>query len=172
MTEPAKIQADSPTFVVGDWAVHPSHGVGRVTAIEEKTFGGTPSVLYVLDIAGSGLKVMVPLAAVEMVGLRPVMSDSDAEALFDILKTTEAAVPTQTWNRRFRAYTEMLASGSPAEIAKVLRDMNRLKVDKELSFGERRLLDQARSLLVDEMALAKGQSVDAIKGRVEEIFTS
>ncbi len=170
MTQVAETQVETPKFEVNDFAVHPSHGLGKVTAIEEKSFGGTPSLVYVLKIIGSELKVMVPMGAVEMVGLRPVMSAEEAESLFVILATPEIAVATQTWNRRFRAYTEMLSSGSPEEIAKVLRDMYRLKNGKDLSFGERRLLDQARSLLVEEMAVAKGQSTAAINERVDEIF--
>jgi CarD family transcriptional regulator len=172
MTQAAETRLETPKFEVNDFAVHPSHGLGRVIAIEEKSFGGTLSIVYVLDIIGSELKVMVPMAAVEMVGLRPVMSAEEAEGLFRILGNAETAVPTQTWNRRFRAYTEMLASGSPEEIAKVLRDMYRLKNGKELSFGERRLLDQARSLLVEEMAVAKSSTKDEINQRVDQIFTS
>ncbi len=170
MTQAAEAQIETPKFEVDDFAVHPSHGLGKVTAIEEKSFGGTASLVYVLNIIGSELKVMVPMHAAEMVGLRRVMSAAEAESLFDILATSETAVPTQTWNRRFRAYTEMLSSGSPEEIAKVLRDMYRLKGAKDLSFGERRLLDQARSLLVEEMALAQGETTEAIKERVDAIF--
>nr|HMR10266.1 CarD family transcriptional regulator [Polyangiaceae bacterium] len=66
--------------------------------------------------------------------------------------------------------TEMLKSGLPAEIAKVLRDMYRLKFDKDLSFGERRLLDQARSLLIQELALAKKVQRTVIEGEILEIF--
>ena len=66
----------------------------------------------------------------------------------------------------------MLKSGSPYEIAKVLRDMYRLKFDKNLSFGERRLLDQAKSLLVNELALAKQMQLVAIEGEISEIFTA
>lgn len=170
MTQAAETQLGTPKFEVNDFAVHPSHGLGRVIGIEERSFGGTLSIVYVLDIIGSELKVMVPMAAVEMVGLRPVMSADEAEELFKILSNSETAVATQTWNRRFRAYTEMLASGSPEEIAKVLRDMYRLKNGKELSFGERRLLDQARSLLVEEMAVAKSSTKDEINQRVDGIF--
>lgn len=171
MTELAAKAPEGHSFCVGDWAVHPSHGVGRVAAIEEKTFGGTLTVVYVLNIVGSELKVMVPMTTAQMVGLRPVMSSEEADGIFDVLNTEETAVPSQTWNRRFRAYTEMLASGDPTEIAKVLRDMHRLKFDKELSFGERRLLDQALSLLVEEMALAQASTRDQITARVEAIFT-
>jgi len=159
------------TFNVGDWAVHPSHGVGLVDAIEEKSLGGTPGVVYVLKIRGSDLTVMVPVTAAFRVGLRPVMSEKDALGLFDVLATPETAVSIQPWNRRFRAYSEMLSSGSPTEIAKVLRDMNRLKFDKDLSFGERRLLDQALNLLKEEMALALSRTPEEIDQNVEEIFS-
>ncbi|HEV8247636.1 MAG TPA: CarD family transcriptional regulator, partial [Polyangiaceae bacterium] len=84
----------------------------------------------------------------------------------------EVAVDLQPWNRRFRAYTEMLKSGLPQEIAKVLRDMYRLKFDKDLSFGERRLLDQARSLLVQELALAKKVAPAAMEGEIQQIFSA
>jgi len=84
----------------------------------------------------------------------------------------EVAVDVQPWNRRFRAYTEMLKSGLPSEIAKVLRDMYRLKFDKDLSFGERRLLDQARSLLVQELALAKKVKPDSIEGEIQQILST
>jgi CarD family transcriptional regulator len=70
------------------------------------------------------------------------------------MRAREVAVDLQPWSRRFRAYTEMIKSGSPNEVAKVLRDMYRLKFDKDLSFGERRLLDQAKSLLMKELAVA------------------
>lgn len=180
MNQPAASQSTDATadgdeeraFKVGDWAVHPSHGLGRVDAIEEKSFGGTPSVVFVLDIIGSELKVMVPLTAAKVVGLRPVMTPKQAEELFDLLATDETAVTTQTWNRRFRAYTEMLASGSATEIAKVLRDMSRLKSDKELSFGERRLLDQAGSLLVEEMAVALDKTSEEITERIDKVFSN
>ena len=77
-----------------------------------------------------------------------------------------------TWSRRFRIYTEMIKSKSPHEIAKVMRDMHRLKFDKDLSFGERRLLDQARSLLMKELALAKQVSEPQLEAEVTALFAS
>jgi CarD family transcriptional regulator len=151
-------------------AVHPAHGVGEVVAVEQRDLGGRPSAFYVLKIIDTGLKVMVPTDAAERVGLRPVMKKKEAEKILGILRAPEVAVDVQPWNRRFRAYTEMLKSGLPAEIAKVLRDMYRLKFDKDLSFGERRLLDQARSLLIQELALAKKVQRTVIEGEILEIF--
>jgi CarD family transcriptional regulator len=143
------------TFKVGDKAVHPAHGVGEVTSIEKKEIAGTSKSFYILKILDTGMKVMVPTDAADRLGLRQVISKKDAKKVLDILKADEVAVTSQPWNRRYREYMEMLKSGSPFEVAKVLRDLYRLKGDKELSFGERRLLDQARSLLITELALAR-----------------
>ncbi len=162
----------SHKFKVGDKAVHPSHGVGEVAAVEERELGGRKSACYVLKIVDSGLKVMVPTEAASRVGLRPVMKKREAQKILDILRAPEVAVDLQPWNRRFRAYTEMLKSGLPDEIAKVLRDMYRLKFDKDLSFGERRLLDQARSLLIQELALAKKVDPSNIEGEIQQIFSA
>jgi CarD family transcriptional regulator len=166
------IERVEATFQVGDMAVHPAHGVGAVTGIEKRDLGGSVNLFYVLKIIDSGLKVMIPVTATAQVGLRHVMSQKEADKVLHILRAQEVAVGGQTWNRRFRAYTDMLKSGSPYEIAKVLRDMYRLKFDKNLSFGERRLLDQAKSLLVNELALAKQMQLVAIEGEISQIFTA
>ena len=161
------------TFKAGDMAVHPAHGVGEVERLEERDFGGGRlTTCYVIKIKDSGLKVMVPTEAAARVGLRPVMKKKEAQNILEILKAPEVAVDLQPWNRRFRAYTEMLKSGLPSEIAKVLRDMYRLKFDKDLSFGERRLLDQARSLLVQELALARKVLPAAMEGETQQIFSA
>lgn len=162
----------SKTFKVGDMAVHPSHGVGEVSAVEERDLGGSRTACYVLKIIDTGLTVMVPVVAAERVGLRAVMKKREAQRIIDILRAPEVAVDLQPWNRRFRAYTEMLKSGLPSEIAKVLRDMYRLKFDKDLSFGERRLLDQARSLLIQELALAKKVEPTVIEAEIQQIFSA
>ena len=169
MTSRSKSQK---TFKEGEMAVHPKHGVGHVANLEERNIGGKTSTFYILEIVDSELKVMVPTEAASRVGLRPIMKKAEAQRILDILRTPEVAVDLQPWNRRFRAYTEMLKSGLPSEIAKVLRDMYRLKFDKDLSFGERRLLDQARALLVQELALAKKVEPDSIEGEIQQILSA
>ncbi|HLV64864.1 MAG TPA: CarD family transcriptional regulator [Polyangiaceae bacterium] len=172
MQSSANAEAARQSFKVGDMAVHPNHGVGEVVEIETRDLGGRSTCCYVIKIRDSGLKVMVPTEAAARVGLRPVMKKKEAQKILDILKAPEVAVDLQPWNRRFRAYTEMLKSGLPSEIAKVLRDMYRLKFDKDLSFGERRLLDQARSLLVQELALAKKVPPATMEGEIQQIFSA
>ena len=168
---PPTIPIREVSFKVGDKAVHPSHGVGEVTAVEERDIGGTRGAFYVLRILDNGMKVMVPTTAAAQVGLRVVMSTEEAEAILATMRAREVAVDVQPWSRRFRVYTEMIKSGSPVEVAKVLRDMNRLKGDKDLSFGERRLLDQAKSLLLKELALAVGKTEAVMSEEIAKIFS-
>jgi CarD family transcriptional regulator len=159
-------------FKVGENAVHPHHGVGEVTAVEIKEIAGHRKTFYILRIVDSGMKVMVPTDAAERVGLRAVISKKEADKVLAVLKDNKVAVTSQPWNRRHREYIEMLKSGSPIEVAKVLRDLTRLKTDKDLSFGERRLLDQARSLLVTELALARRCKEDRVEAEIQGILAS
>ena len=162
----------APDFAIGDKAVHPSHGLAEVMALETRDFGGTSGLYYILRILDNGMKVMVPKTAATQVGLRAVMSETDADAVLVTMRAREVAVDLQPWSRRFRAYTDMLKSGSPHEVARVLRDMHRLRFDKDLSFGERRLLDQAKSLLVKELALAKRMTEPELLAEVAQIFAT
>jgi CarD family transcriptional regulator len=163
-------EAPRVTFEVGDMAVYPAHGVGEVTGIEIRSFGKQTKQFYVLRILDSGMKIMVPTDNAAQVGLRQVIGGAEADEVYAILRAPEVAVDTQPWNRRYREYMEMLKSGSPYEVAKVLRDLYRLKFDKDLSFGERRLLDTARSLLVRELALARKCDETKVEEDIQDIF--
>ncbi len=159
-----------PVFKIGDKAVHPAHGLGEITALENREFNGAKALYYILRILDNGMKVMVPTGAVTQAGLRSVMAADEADKVLETMRAREVAVDLQPWSRRFRAYTEMIKSGSPFEVAKVLRDMHRLRFDKDLSFGERRLLDQAKSLLVKELALSKKMTEAELLAEVVQIF--
>ena len=157
-------------FKVGGKAVYPAHGVGEITDIQTKMVAGRERNFYVLRIIENGMKIMVPTETASSTGLRAVIDRDEANEVLAILKSTKVAVKTQPWNRRYREYMDMLKSGSPREVAKVLRDLNRLKGDKDLSFGERRLLDTARSLLVAELALALEIPEGEIESEIQTFF--
>lgn len=162
--------AATSAFNVGDFVVHPAHGAGQILEIEHRDAGGKRAAYYVLKILESGTKIMVAVLSADAGGLRPIMSQSEATAVLHVLRTREVATSTMPWNRRHRLYTEMLKSGSPFEIAKVLRDMGRLSFDKDLSFAERKLLDQAKAMLLHELALAQGLSREAMEGELKGII--
>lgn len=141
-------------FKVGDHAVYPGHGVGRIDKIEVKEILGTKHEFYSLQILETGLRVMIPAANIKSVGLRPLLSKDEAVKVVEILKEKNIKVDTQTWNRRYREYMEKINTGSVFEIAAVLRDLYVLKVDKELSFGEKSMLEKAKARLLKELHLA------------------
>ena len=141
-------------FKVGEHAVYPGHGVGRISSIEYKEILGTKHEFYSVLIIETGMKIMIPAANIKSVGLRPLISKEEAMKVVTILKDKNVKIDTQTWNRRYRDYMEKIKTGSVFEIAEVLRDLYVLKVDKELSFGEKKMLDTAKNLLLKELNLA------------------
>jgi CarD family transcriptional regulator len=113
---------------------------------------------------------MIPKDNVNSVGLRPIISKNEAEKVIGILKVKDVKIDNQTWNRRYREYMEKIKTGSVFEIAEVLRDLFLLKVDKELSFGERKMLDTARNLLLKELSLATDEASLFKEDEVKAIF--
>ncbi|MBK9294483.1 MAG: CarD family transcriptional regulator [Oligoflexia bacterium] len=157
-------------FKVGDNAVYPGHGVGVVKAIETKEIFGNKQTFYVIQILDNGMKIMVPKDNAASVGLRAIISKKEAGEVFKILRKKNLKIDNQTWNRRYREYMEKIKTGSIYEIAEVLRDLFLLKVDKELSFGERKMLDTARGLLIKELSLATKENEKNVEEEVKEIF--
>ena len=159
-----------PTFRVGDLAVYPAHGVAQITGIETREISSSKQTFYILKILDNGMKIMIPTKNAGAVGLRELIRADEVDEVFEILKSREISVEGQTWNRRYREYMEKIKTGSVYEVAEVLRDLSLLKNDKDLSFGERKMLDTARSLLVKELAVAKRQSEAKIEKELEHIF--
>jgi CarD family transcriptional regulator len=157
-------------FKVGKRIVYPAHGVAEVDKIETKNIGGIEQSFYVLRLLDSGMTLMVPTANEQQVGMRELVDEGEADKVFDVLRKKEKIADGTTWNRRHRDYMEKIKTGSVFEVAKVLRDLYVLKGDKELSFGERKMLDTARSLLMMEISIAKKISISDVENKFKEIF--
>ncbi len=157
-------------FKVGDVAVYPAHGVGEIKSIESREISGSKHQFYVLQILDNGMKIMVPTQNINAVGLREIISKSEVEAVYEILKERDITIDNQTWNRRYREYMDKIKTGSIYEIAEVYRDLMLLKHEKDLSFGERKLLDSARNLLIKELAFAEKRDEDEIEVDLQDIF--
>jgi CarD family transcriptional regulator len=157
-------------FKVGDLAVYPAHGVGVIESIESKSVSGTRQDFYIMRILDNEMIIMIPLNNVNNVGLRQVIDANQVPKIFDILKEREIVPDNQTWNRRYREYMEKIKTGSVFELAEVLRDLFILREDKELSFGERKMLDTARSLLVKEISIAKELDESQVEKDIHNIF--
>ena len=158
-------------FKIGDMAVYPAHGVGEVTAIENREIGGSKEKFYILKIMDSGMTIMVPTSNVRHVGLREVIGSGEVDQVYAILKERgEYTITEQTWNRRYREYMDKIKTGSIYEIAEVLRDLSMLRFEKELSFGERKMLDTARNLIIKELSIAQVVEESEIAEEVDTIF--
>jgi len=157
-------------FQIGDKAVYPGHGVGVIEAIESKQISGKEQIFYILRIIDNGMTIMIPRESLAAVKLREVIRKIDVSKVIHILKDRDVTIDNQTWNRRYREYMEKINTGSIYEIAEVLRDLHLLKAEKELSFGERKIMDTAKNLLVKELAIARDVKETDILKEIKTIF--
>lgn len=159
-----------PEFEVGDKAVYPGYGVAEIVGTERKEISGSEMQFYVLRVLGKDMTLMVPTRNAQSVGLRRIVSSDQVDEVFRVLKRRDEKISTATWNRRYREYMEKIRTGSLLEIATVLRDLSILRGGKDLSYGERNMLETARGLLVQELALAREAQEDSISSEIDAIF--
>jgi CarD family transcriptional regulator len=157
-------------FAIGDKAVYPSQGVAEVLGIEQKEIFGNIQRFYVLRVLESENRILVPIDKSEQVGLRRIADKDEIGEVMQILKDRDVHLDRQTWNRRYRGFMEKIRSGSLFEVAEVFRDLYRLKVMKPLSFGERRMLDTARGLIVQELSVAQAEDEARVEAQLDQLL--
>lgn len=158
-------------FRVGDLAVYPAHGVGRINSIETRIVNGEEHDFYMMKIIENEMTIMIPTWNVEQVGLRDVIDKKEIPKVYEVMKKREDSTSeTQTWNRRYREYMDKLKTGSLYDVAEVYRDLSLLKLTKDLSFGERKLYDTAQTLLVMELSTASNTDEKTIMSEMETLF--
>lgn len=155
-------------FNIGDYAVCPGHGVGQIVDMEERELGGTTTKFYIVKVMANGMKVMVPTTSEN--GIRPLVSENEVDGVFGLLKDHDVDVDNSTWNRRYRDYMLKLKTGSLFEIAEVLRALFLLKEKKNLSFGEKKMLDQCKDLLAQEISISNGVETSMVIENIENCF--
>jgi CarD family transcriptional regulator len=159
-------------FKVGESAVYPAHGIAVIKRIDERDVGGKKKSFYVLQVVENQMTIMVPTDNAEAVGLRSIISDDEVKKVYTILKMRDVKIDQTTWNRRYRDYMEKIKTGSIYEIAEVLRDLFLLRHSKDLSFGERKMLDQAKALIVKEISIARRTQESVVEQEIQQIFTA
>ena len=157
-------------FEVGQKAVYPAHGVGIIKEIETQSIEDQDYEFYVLKILDNGMTIRVPLEQASANGMREVIGDEGVERVLEVLKDHSRPAKKQTWNRRYREYMTKIKTGDPLEVAEVLRDLLLLRAGKALSFGERKMFDQAHGLVVQELAVARDVDEAAIEAEIASIF--
>lgn len=153
-------------FNIGDMIVYPMHGAGIIEAIEEKEILGEKRKYFIMRMPIGEMKAMVPIDNVEDVGVREIIDRQEMERVLDILKGSKTSMP-QNWNRRYRINMDKIKSGDIFEIAAVVRNLMLLDMLKGLSTGERKMLSNAKQMLVSEMVLV----LDLTLEEVEDLIT-
>jgi CarD family transcriptional regulator len=158
-------------FEIGDVVVYPIHGVARVLAIKKEKIGDSNQLCYILEteINKSNTVIKLPVDKVSSNRVRKIVAETEVPKVIEILKTRTKA-DSQTWNKRLREYQEKMRNGSIFQAAEVFRDLSLLKESKDLSYGERRLFDQARNLLIKELSIAKKTDEREIERTITRIF--
>lgn len=146
-------------FKVGDKVVYPMHGAGIIEAIEEKEILGETRAYYIMHLPVGNIKVMVPMSSAKEVGIREVIDEQGANRVLEILQD-DGNVDLTNWNHRYRANLDKMKSGDIYELADVVRQLMLRDGGKGLSTGERKMLDNAKQMLVSELVLVKEMDED------------
>ena len=156
-------------FNVGDKIVYPMHGAGTIDAIEEKDILGERQAYYIIKMPGE-VKVMVPTAKAEEIGVRNIINKENAGKVLQILEENETEM-SNNWNKRYRDNMEKMKSGDIYEIADVVRNLSFKQKEKGLSTGEKKMLGNAKQILVSELVLAEHASQEEVEQLVENKIT-
>ena len=154
-------------FNVGDKVVYPNQGIAVVETIEDLS-EELPSC-YRLRLLQKSTTVHVPVMKVESVGLRPIMTDAQTEAVFDVLENFEVDEGLN-WKARYKENSDRMKSGLPIEVAQVLKGLFFLSMRKTLSFREKRMLDRAHELTITELAQVAEQPPEDVEQKVMEVL--
>ncbi len=153
-------------FNIGDKIVYPMHGAGTIKDIEEKNILGKTEPYYILEMPGE-VKVMVPINKAESIGVRNIIDKEKADKVFSILghDSTEMSM---NWNKRYRDNMDKMKSGDIYEVADVVRNLSFKQKEKGLSTGEKKMLVNAKQILISELVLAEHSSKDEVEDLIED----
>jgi len=157
-------------FNIGDKVVYPMHGAGTIKSIENKNILGEEQAYYIIEMPGE-VKVMVPTAKAEEIGVRDIIDESTASNIFKVLKTDSTEM-SMNWNKRYRDNMDKMKSGDAYEIADVVRNLSFKQKEKGLSTGEKKMLLNAKQILVSELTLSGTQSESDIENLVDNTINT
>lgn len=155
-------------FNIGDKIVYPMHGAGEIVAIEEREILGNVHKYYIMRLPINELKVMVPVKNAEEVGVRKISDEKTMEKLLETLSSDREITMPKNWNRRYRYNLDKIKSGDLMEIADVVRSLESLDREKSLSTGERKILNEAKQIIVSEMVLVFEKNVEEVTKLIDD----
>jgi CarD family transcriptional regulator len=157
-------------FSIGDRISHPLHGAGIIDGIEEREINGKIRRYYVFKLPAGGMLVMLPIDHCEEIGIRPIISECEADALLEEMSDIEIDM-TQNWNRRYRENMLRIKSGNLLEVARVIKGLMARESEKGLSTGERKMLRSAKQILISELVLSKKCSYSEVEAKLNKVLS-
>lgn len=155
-------------YNVGDKIVYPMHGAGVIVGIEEREILSEKRKYYILRLPVKDMEVMVPVENADEVGVRDILTREDMDKVFEVLGSEEKVEMPKNWSRRYRFNMDRIKSGDIEEIARVVRALERSDTSKNLSTGERKLLNSAKQIIISEMVLVYEEDYEKIVKIVDD----
>jgi CarD family transcriptional regulator len=157
-------------YRLGDKIVYPMHGAGVIESVEEKEVLGEKKKYFIIKMPVNEMKLMIPVDNVENIGVRKIISTEEVEEVFDILKE-DSSLNKLNWNKRYRANMDRMKSGDIFEVARIVRSLTYRDQEKGLSTGEKKMLSNAKQILISELILAEDSSSEEIETRINSIIS-
>ena len=154
---------------VGDKVACPPHGVGIIEGIEEREVGNKKFKFFKIGLIGKNMSILVPESSIETSGIRPVLTEKDIEEIFSFLSEVPENI-SEKWTVRHRLNIDRIRTGDVRELATVVRNLSFRAKEKELSYSEKRMFDEAFNKLCEEIALSLGEDIKKVKQRVRKIL--
>ena len=158
-------------FGAGDLVVYPTHGVGKILAVENQEIAGYSLNVFVVHFDKDRMTLRVPVAKAKNSGLRRLSTRKEMESALSKLKGRSRAKRTM-WSRRAQEYEAKINSGDPASIAEVVRDLFRNAGQPEQSYSERQIYQAALDRLVREFAAVEKIDEPTAVRRVEQMLSA
>lgn len=156
-------------YTIGDKVVYPVHGAGVIEAIEEKEILGELRRYYIMKMPLDDMKVMIPLDGMDQIGIREIINTKEVEMVFAVL-SAQITEMSANWNKRYRANMDRIKTGDIFEVAEVVRNLTLKDREKALSTGERKIMQNAKQVLLSELILATGRSKEDLLEEIEAMI--
>ncbi len=160
-------------FKVGENIFYPLHGAGTIESIEEKDILGENKKYYIMKMPIGDVKVMVPTDNAEHVGVRCLSGNDIVEKAFKVFDTPFEDEKV-SWSKRYKDNMDKMKTGDILEIADVVRSLSFKQKEKGLSTGEKKMLGNAKQILISELVLTNGidkdQVEDMISDKIQKAF--
>ena len=153
-------------FSVGDFVVHPMHGAGVIADIVQERVAGATQDYYVFRMPVGGLLLKIPVANSTAIGVRNIISPAEAAALVSAIPGLTVEV-NSNWNKRYQENMLRLKSGDLYEVARVIKTLMHRDRMRGLSTGERKMLHNARQILISELVLTENCTYDLIEKEID-----